>query len=77
MVTAFVLVETGVGTGPKVVGSLKALPEVRMVDRVTGPYDVIATVELVDLQALGTFLNDRVRMLPGVQKTVTCVVVKS
>lgn len=75
MLKAFVLIETATGTSPKVVGLLKATPEVQSVHRVTGPHDIIAVVEVSDLEALGTWLADKVHPLPGVQKTVTCVAV--
>ena len=73
MLKAFVLIETATGTSPRVVSLLKATPEVRSVDRVTGPHDIIVVIEVSDLAALGTWLEDNARSLPGVQKTVTCV----
>ncbi len=75
MLKAFVLIETATGTSPRVVSLLKATPEVRSAHRVTGPHDIIAIVEVSDLEALGTWLADKVHPLPGVQKTVTCVAV--
>jgi len=72
---AYILIETTVGTGGNIAKLLKPVHEVRFADRVTGPYDVIVLVETVDLPALHGFLSDRVHPLPGVQKTVTCVVV--
>lgn len=76
MVTAYVLIETAVGTGGAVAKSLKALKEVKSADRVTGPYDVITNVETEDLHALDGFLQQRVHPLQGVKKTITCVVVQ-
>ena len=73
MLKAFVLIETATGTSPRVVSLLKATPEVRSVYRVTGPHDIIAVIEVSDLEALGTWLANNVHSLPGVQKTVTCV----
>lgn len=77
MLKAYVLIETAIGAGPRVSGLLQAMQEVRSADRVTGPHDVIAVVEVVDLGALGRLLSDRVHPLPGVQKTTSCVVVPS
>jgi len=73
MLKAFVLIETAVGTGPSVANLLKATPNVKSADRVAGPHDIIAVVEVEDLDALGKWLSSRVHSLPGVQKTVTCV----
>ena len=75
MLKAYVLIETEVGTSPKVVESLRAIQEVLSVSRVTGPHDVIATIETLDIDALGGLLQDVVRSIPGVLRTVTCVVV--
>ncbi len=44
MLTVYVLIETAVGTSPKLVELLRAIQEVRSADRVTGPHDVIAKV---------------------------------
>ena len=75
MTGAFILIETAIGTSSAVLGGLKALQEVRSAERVTGPYDVIAQVETVDLEALGGLLENRIHSLLGVQRSVTCVVV--
>ncbi len=74
MLTAYILIETVVGTGSKVADSLKGIREVLEVDRVTGPYDVIARVETEDIVALSVILHDRVQKMSGVSKTLTCVV---
>ena len=74
MLTAYILVETTIGMNVKVHEQLKAFREVRSSDRINGPHDIIAKVEVVDMEALGGFLEDRVRLLPGVVKTSTCVV---
>ena len=74
MLTAYILIETAVGTSPKLVGLLTAFQEVRAVDRITGPHDIIVHVEVFDHNALGGLLNDRISTLPNVVKTTTCVV---
>lgn len=73
MLKAFVLIETATGASPKVVGLLEATPEVRSAHRVTGPHDIVAIVEVVDLEALVAWIAEKVHSLPGVQKTITCV----
>ncbi len=75
MLKAYVLIETTVGTSPKLLSGLKAIQEVRSISRVTGPHDIIALIETVDLEALGGFVEERIHTFPGVQRTVTCVVV--
>ena len=75
MLRAYVLIETATGAGPNLASLLRSMKEVRSADRVTGPHDVIVVAEVVDLEALGKWLSERVHPLPGIQKTLTCVVV--
>ena len=74
MLTAYILIETLVGTIAKVEENLQALEEVQYAYRVTGPYDVIAKVETVDQVALGRLLHERLDAVEGVSRTITCVV---
>ena len=74
---AFVLIETAVGKTRDVASALRQVPEVRSVDVVTGPYDVIAVVEAESINAIGELLTSRIHTLSGVNKTVTCVAIGS
>ena len=74
MLTAYILIETHVGTIAKVAENLLALQEVQYAYRVTGPYDVIAKVETADHLTLGRFLNETVDAVEGISRTITCVV---
>ena len=71
---AYIMVEAAVGMAPDIVVALRALQEVRTADRLIGVHDAIALVEVADLRALGGLLKDRVGAIPGVTKTLTCVV---
>jgi len=73
VLTAYILIETHVGTIAKVAESLRALQEVEYAYRVTGPYDVIAKVETADHVALGRLLNETVDAVEGISRTITCV----
>ncbi len=75
MLRAYILIETVVGTSTKVVASLKAMKGVKSADFVTGPYDVIVEVEAIEEGVLGDLLENHVRRVPGITKTVTCLVV--
>jgi DNA-binding Lrp family transcriptional regulator len=55
---------------------LKALPEVKDVNILFGEWDIIAKLELEAPQALGTFVMDKIRTLPGVKLTSTMIVAK-
>ncbi len=74
MLKAYILIDVRVGTVAQVMASLKAFQEVRYAYRVTGPNDIIAMVEVLDMRALGGLLADRVHSLPNIDKTTTCIV---
>ena len=70
---AYILVETAVGKTREVVGALRGIPLISAVDVVTGPYDIIAVVEASDLNAIGEMVTNRVHVIGGVLRTVTCL----
>ena len=72
---AYVLIETAVGETDSVSTALDALPGVQSVDTVTGPYDIIAMVSARDLNAVGQIVTREVHTVPGIVRTVTCMVV--
>jgi len=72
---AFVLIETVVGRNREVVTALKQLEGVKSVDTVTGPYDVIATVEGETLNDIGDLVTAKIHPIAGISRTVTCLVV--
>lgn len=76
---AYVLVETAAG---KTKGVKKALTKVKggratitALDAVTGPYDFIAVVEGVSLDAIGNLVTEAIGVVEGVTRTTTCVAV--
>ena len=72
---AFVLIETVVGRNKEVVAALKQLGRVKSVDTVTGPYDVIATVEGETLNDIGDLITAKISPIAGISRTVSCLVV--
>ncbi len=56
--------------------ALKALPEVQEVHILFGEWDIIAKLELSAPEALGTFVMDKIRSLPGVKLTSTMIIAK-
>lgn len=74
---AYIMIEAAIGKAPDIVIALRALQEVRVADRLTGVHDAVALVEVADLRALGGLIEDRVSVIPGVVRTLTCVVTKS
>jgi DNA-binding Lrp family transcriptional regulator len=72
---AFVLIETAVGRNREVTAALKKLKGVTSADLVTGPYDVIAVVEAPSLSEVGDVVTARIHPIPGISRTVTCLVI--
>ncbi len=75
MVTAFVLVQAHVGTGPRVGEEVAAIEGVMRADVVTGPYDVIALAEAENINELGRLVLQRIQAVDGVTRTMTCPVI--
>ena len=72
---AFVLIETVVGRNKEVVTALKQLEGVESVNTVTGPYDVIATIEGDTLNTIGDLVTAKIHPIAGISRTVTCLVI--
>lgn len=73
---AFILIETAVGKGNEAMSSLQKMEGVKSVDLVTGPYDLIAVVEVADLTAVGELVTGKIHPVPGITRTVTCLAVR-
>lgn len=71
---AFILIEAEVGKGHEVVAALKGIEGVVAADLVTGPYDVIATVEGQRLDEIGDIITGKIQPVPGVFRIVSCLV---
>ena len=72
---AFILIETVVGKNKEVVTALKRLDGMKSVDIVTGPYDVIATVEGETLNDIGDLVTAKIHPVAGISRTVTCLAI--
>jgi DNA-binding Lrp family transcriptional regulator len=73
---AFILIETAVGKTKEVNVALEKVEGIKSIDVVTGPYDIIAIVEAVDLNSIGNFVTTRIHPIPGIARTVTCLSIK-
>lgn len=75
MVGAYILIEAqagGLEEAAKHVGEIKGLREI---DAVTGPYDAIAYAEAPTPDDLGRLVVSELQKVPGIRKTLTCMVV--
>ena len=75
MLHAYILIQTEARETKSASSVLKAFPEVRSAALVTGEYDIIARVECpTNEDGVMELLYDRIRQVPGVSRTVTCIV---
>jgi DNA-binding Lrp family transcriptional regulator len=72
---AFVLIETAVGKTKKVVVSLGKIENIKSIDTVTGPYDIITTIEAETINDIGDVVTGKIHAVDGISRTVTCLVV--
>ncbi|MEP7060395.1 MAG: Lrp/AsnC ligand binding domain-containing protein [Actinomycetota bacterium] len=75
MVTAYILVQTEVGKAGQVTDMIQGIDGVAQVDGVTGPYDVIARAEAMDLDELAKKVVMPMQDLEGITRTLTCPVI--
>lgn len=73
---AYLLVETEVGKVKDVLKFISKVKGVKSCEAVTGPYDIIASLESKDIDALGRIVTDQVQRTKGVKRTVTCLTVE-
>lgn len=75
MIEAFVLVQVDVTIGQRVGEGITKLPGVQLAQVVTGPYDVIARVEVESMELLGTLI-DEIQKISGITRTITCPIIR-
>ena len=74
---AYVLIEADPGQIDSVRDVLRSLPQIRSVDALAGPYDLIAMVESPDERAVGRVVMETFHTIDGIQRTTTCLVIHS
>ena len=73
-VRAYQLVDTAPGSDVSaLIDALRAIDGTKTVDAVTGPHDIICTVQVDELANLAGYQTE-VHNVPGVTRTMTCVV---
>jgi len=79
--TAFILASFSYRTQNKELLSQRELareiakfPEVQEVHIITGDWDLLIKVKAEDVEAIGKFVIDKLRLVKGIEKTLTCVV---
>ena len=72
---AYVLIEAEAGQVAEVIAALRGLQGVRTADIITGPYDLIAVIELPDQRAIGRLVMDELHGIAGIKRTITCLAI--
>lgn len=74
---AFVLINVRTGEIREVVRQLRRVEGVVDATMTFGPYDAVAVVEGLDVQAVGKILATGIQPIPGVTQTLTCLAVEA
>jgi DNA-binding Lrp family transcriptional regulator len=69
----YILIEVIPGKVEEAATALRAAEGVVHCDVVTGPYDIIVTVEAPDLEAIGSIVKRGVQGIDGIEHTLTCL----
>jgi len=77
MPTAFVLINTEIGSEANVLGTLKKVEGVDEAFAVYGVYDIIARVKADTMDKLKEIVTWRIRRLDKVRSTLTMIVVEA
>ena len=76
MPSAFVLLNTELGSEDSIVRDLKGLEGVREVFQVYGVYDIIAKVESDTMDKVKEIITLKLRKLTGLKSTLTMIVME-
>ncbi len=76
MATAYLKVWVEVGRETGVREALKRLPGVRRCDLTTGDQDIMVLIEAADYQTLLDVILNSVRAVPGIERTITNLVLE-
>lgn len=72
---AYILINTQIGKTTEVVKELSEMDEVKKLDIIMGPYDIIAEVETDDHDTLSRIVINRMQRIDAINHTMTCPVV--
>uniref|UniRef100_A0A832GLT4 Lrp/AsnC family transcriptional regulator n=1 Tax=Caldimicrobium thiodismutans TaxID=1653476 RepID=A0A832GLT4_9BACT len=74
-IRAYVLINTQIGQTQKVVEELKKIPEVKRLDVIMGPYDIIVEIEVPRYEDISKLLLEKFQSISAINHTMTCPVV--
>jgi len=74
---AVVFLNVDIGTEDRIMEQLAAIPEVKAVYFVYGPYDLVVKIEAPDIEKIRAVVREKVRKIDGIRSTTTLIVAKS
>ena len=75
-IRAYVLINTQIGQTQSVIEKLKKIPEVKKIDIIMGPYDIIVEIEVSTYEDISNILLEKIQNIPAINHTMTCPVVE-
>lgn len=73
---AYILINAGLGVVSDVLDDLRKINEIKSANSTAGPYDIIAFMESSNLSSLGDTIVQKIQKVPGVSKTLTCIIIE-
>jgi DNA-binding Lrp family transcriptional regulator len=73
---AYILIEVQPGEVKSALDRIRGIEEVKSAQAVVGPFDIIASVEVENIKALGEVVVSKIHNVEGVNKTLTCIAVE-
>jgi DNA-binding Lrp family transcriptional regulator len=58
----------------KIAKEIARFPEVQEVHIITGDWDILIKIKEKDVETIGRFVIDKLRLVKGIEKTLTCMV---
>jgi DNA-binding Lrp family transcriptional regulator len=72
---AYVLIEAEAGQVGQVIAALRSMLGVTAADAVTGPYDIVVTIETPDPRDIGRLVMNEIHGVNGIKRTITCLAI--
>jgi DNA-binding Lrp family transcriptional regulator len=76
-VKAYVLVVTDPGKTRRVMEAMRQVPGIVELHEVMGPYDIVAAIEVENLQDIPPILGGKIRAIEGIESTTSLVTLPS
>ena len=73
--TSYVLITVSMGKARTVYDKLNRIPNIERADAITGPYDIVATVQGSDYNHIARTVIEKIQTIEGVTNTITCNIV--